>query len=339
MNFISYIIVFVLVALSGIFSGLTIGMFSLNLASLERKIKLKNLHAKRVYQVRKNGNWLLCTLLLGNVAVNSTIAVFLGTIAPGVLAGTIATGLIVVFGEILPQAIFSRFALIIGSYTSWLVRIFMITLAPVAYPLAFLLDKMLGKELPTIWHKKEIEELIKSHEDSPLSNIDRDEERIILGALSFSEKKVLDIMTPKPVVFTLDGNLKLNSQTIKMIKEKSFTRIPVYQKYEDNIIGILFTKDLIGMDLDKIASIAEISRTKDVFYIKETMRLDTLLNHFITNKFHLAPVFDDFGIFKGIVTLEDVIEEILKIEIVDEGDKIENLRLYALQKFKKKLME
>ncbi len=106
-----YFIVILLVVLSRIFSGLTLGFFSLNKDDLERKAELGDERAKKIYKLRKNGNLLLCTLLIGNVAVNSTLSIFLGSIVSGFTAGIMATALIVVFGEIVPQASFSRFAL------------------------------------------------------------------------------------------------------------------------------------------------------------------------------------------------------------------------------------
>ena len=124
----AYFIIVVLVLLSALFSGLTLGFFSLNRDDLQRKVKLKDAQAIKVYQVRKNGNLLLCTLLIGNVAVNSTLSIFLGSIASGFMAGLIATSLIVVFGEIIPQAAFSRYALILGSKLAWLVRLFIFVL-------------------------------------------------------------------------------------------------------------------------------------------------------------------------------------------------------------------
>ena len=91
---ITYLIVIVLVLLSGLFSGLTLGLLSLDLFDLRRKVKLGNKDATKIYPLRKQGNLLLVTLLLGNVAVNSTLAVFLGSITAGVFAGLISTGLI-----------------------------------------------------------------------------------------------------------------------------------------------------------------------------------------------------------------------------------------------------
>ena len=242
------LIVTLLVLLSGCFSGLTLGFFSLNLTSLERKMKLGDKRARKVYPVRKNGNLLLCTLLLGNVAVNSAMAIFLGEIATGIVAGIISTGLIVIFGEIIPQALFSRYALQFGANSVWLVRIFIFLLYPIAFPLSWALDKMLGQELSTIWSKREIEEIIKHHEDAVESEIDADEERILLGALAFSDKTADMVATPKPVVFMLRQEQNIDDTLLQQIKEKGFSRIPVYMDNNtDQIEGVLFSKDLIGI--------------------------------------------------------------------------------------------
>lgn len=322
----NYIIVIVLVLLSGVFSGLTLGMFSLSLSSLERKIRMGDPKARCVLGVRKRGNLLLCTLLLGNVAVNSAIAIFLGSIASGVLAGLIATGLIVIFGEIVPQAMFSRFALTLASKTAWLVKIFILLLYPVAKPVAWLLDQWLGEELPTIWSKKEIKEIIKYHEDSPLSEIDRDEERIALGALSFSDKRVKDVMTPKEVVFYLSGDEMVTMPLLGKIRKEGFTRIPVFKTAEQKEVGLLMTKDLLTVCENDRVQVWDVCRKKGIMRVAEEEKLDVLLNRFIKHKKHQALVFDDHDTFTGIVTLEDVIEEILKVEIVDELDRVDDLR-------------
>ena len=209
-----YLIVAILVILSACFSGLTLGFFSLNLSSLERKVKLGDTRAIKIYPIRKRGNLLLCTLLIGNVAVNSAAAIFLGEIASGLAAGVIATVLIVIFGEIIPQAFFSRFALTLGAKTIWLVKIFIFLLYPIAYPLSLGLDKLLGDELQTIWSKREIKEIIKNHKNNENSDIDKDEERILLGVLSFSEAMVEKIMTPRSVLYMLAKNTVLDKSRL-----------------------------------------------------------------------------------------------------------------------------
>ncbi len=325
------ITVILLIVLSGLFSGLTLGLLGLNKTELERKIKLGNKKAAKVYQVRKKGNLLLCTLLLGNVAVNSALSIFLGTIASGIYAGIIATGLIVIFGEIIPQASISRYALEVGYKTVWLVKFFMIILFPVCWPIAKILDKMLGDEMPTIWSRHELEEIIKLHKNSPHSSIDANEEKIVLGALSFSEKTAEDILTPKRVVFALEENTILNRKKIEEIKKSGFTRIPVYKKEKDNIIGILYSKDLIGLKNEK-KKVKNICKKKNLLTISAKKKLDSLLNQFIKRRLHIASVFNRYHEFIGIITLEDIIEEILKTEIIDENDKVINFQKAARRK-------
>lgn len=328
-----YIIVIFLLGLSGLFSGLNLGMFSISLTSLERKIKLGDKDAAKIYQVRKNGSLLLVTLLLGNVAVNAAMAIFLGSIATGLIAGIVSTGLIVIFGEIIPQAFFTRYAMQFGAKLVWLIRLFIILLYPFSKPLALMLDKILGKEMPSIWSKQEIQEIIKHHEDSPDSNIDEDEERIILGALTFSEKKAINIMTPKTVIYYLNSKKTITQDLLDEIREKGFSRIPVYNKETDNMSGILYSKDLIGLHGDSNLQVKDMVQDKEIVSVDSNTKLDYLFNLLIKKRVHMAFIFNEFGVFYGIVTLEDIIEEILKIEIVDEDDKVDNMQLFAKQKF------
>ena len=332
-----YIIVTSLIVLSACFSGLTLGFFSLNVTALERKIKLGDARAAKVYPIRKRGNLLLCTLLIGNVAVNATAAIFLGEIASGLMAGVISTVLIVLFGEILPQAFFSRYALTLGAKSVWLVKTFIFLMYPIAYPLSLALDKLLGEELQTIWSKKEIKEIIRHHENNENSDIDKDEERILLGALSFSEVSVKKVMTPKSVLYTLEKSTILNQERLLEIRDKGFTRIPIYNTTENNLIGTLYSKDLIGI-AEKNKTVEDFLSKSKPIVIKDTMLLDGLMNHFLTKKVHIAFVYDMYSTFIGIVTLEDIIEEIIKVEIVDEVDAVEDMQHLAIEQSLKNLL-
>ncbi len=313
-----YIIVIGLILLSGLFSGLTLGLLSLDQHELKRKIALGDLYAQKVYPIRKRGNLLLATLLLGNVAVNSTLAIVLGSVASGVVAGVIATALIVVFGEIIPQAVLARHALRVGAQTAWLVRIFIFVLYPICAPIAWLLDKALGDELPTVYSKKEIMKIIEEHEDSHHSDVDQDEERIIMGALSFSDKKAHMIMTPVDEVYALDVDSVLDDDLLDEIKEMGYTRIPIFEDSLDHMVGVLYSKDLINVDEN--VSIRKVYKKKQHLKISRGMSLDTLLNVFIKEKSHIAFVQNKENRLIGVVTLEDVIEEILRMEILDETD-------------------
>ncbi len=323
----NYVIIIFLVLLSGLFSGLTIGLLSINKNDLKRKISLGDKEAKKVYSVRKNGNLLLSTLLLGNVAVNSTLAIFLGNIASGIIAGLVATGLIVVFGEIIPQAIFIRYAMRIGSKTSWLVKFFIFILYPFCWPISLILDKILSKEMPIVYSKKELIKIVEENEDSPKSDIDADEERIVKGALSYSNKTAEQIMTPRTVVFALEIDTVLNKTLLNKIKKQEFTRIPIYQDSIDNAIGVLYIKDLINIKPN--TKIASVYHKEKVLTVPEQIKLDKLMNMFIKSKIHMAFVKDQYHGLEGIVTLEDIIEEILRQEIVDETDKVFDLQKKA----------
>ena len=330
-----YLIVIILVIFSAIFSGLTLGFFSLNKDDLERKSELGDNQAKKVYRIRKNGNLLLCTLLIGNVSVNSAISIFLGSIASGIIAGLIATSLIVIFGEIVPQAFFARHALSLGAKFTWLVKIFIFIFLPISWPVSKLLDKILGQELNTVYSKKELVKLIEKHEDLKESDIDADEERIMKGVLSYSDKTVSSIMTPRTEIIALKYNKQLNKKIIHEIKMTGHSRIPVYRKNRDDIIGILYVKDLIGNEWNnKNASDAA---NKKVIFVKENKPLDDLLEDFKKTKNHLFIVLDEYGGVSGIVTMEDVLEEIIGAEIVDEFDRSENLQYDAIKKAKNKM--
>ncbi len=311
------IIVVLLVILSGTFAGLTLALFSIKLTTLERKIRLGDQRAVKVYKFRKNSNLLLCTLLLGNVASYTIMAVFLGSITSGVIAATIATALIFIFGEILPQAIFSRYALQMGANLSWLVWISLIIFYPIAAPIAWILDKLIGKEPPVLWNKKELGEIIKYHEDVGDGIIDKDEERIILGALSFSELKVVDIMIPLKDVFFQEPHVTINKEVLEDIKRKGFSRVPVYDQNQQRITGILYAKDLIGVLETDETTIEDLCSKDSLIEVKESMKLDNLLNLMVYRKMHMALVIDEINSFRGIATLEDIMEEILKMELED----------------------
>jgi len=311
---------FILIALSGLFSGLTLGLYSIDKTELERKTELGDKQAARVLRVRSRGNLLLVSLLLGNVAVNAAISIILGNVASGVTAGLIATALIVVFGEIIPQASCARYAMQVGYHTAWIVESIMVLLYPIAKPIAWSLDKILGEELRTIWTKRELEHIIRMHEDDPRSDVDEDEERILLGALTYSDKKVEEVMTPRKEVYELQKKALLDQKQLYEIRERGFTRIPVYAKDINDIIGVLYAKDLIGIDPDDKESIEKMMRTSELIRVSRRRKLDSLLNMMIKRRAHMAVVTEKSGKFVGIVTMEDVVEEIIGREIIDEDD-------------------
>ena len=324
MTVVNYVIIVFLLVLSGLFSGLTLGLLSLDPFQLHRKVKLKNKFAKKVYPLRKQGNLLLVTLLLGNVAVNSALAIFLGTITAGVIAGFVATGLIVIFGEIIPQATFSRHALRLGAKTTWLVWIFLYALYPIGKPLALGLDYFLGKELPTVYSKKELRMIMREQHKLKKSDLEEHELHILERGLIFSHKQVKSVMTPRVNVFSLSKNSVLNKRLIDLIHDAGHSRVPVYNGSQDKIIGVLFTKDLISINPNEGVKVNKVMR-KAVNWVRDTAKLQDTLKLFKKKRVHIFIVRNKFKGFAGIITLEDVLEEIVG-EIMDEYDKIQDMR-------------
>jgi len=315
-----YLIPLALVLLSGLFSGLTLGLLSLDSQSLRRRAKHGDADAAIIYPVRIKGNLLLTTLLLGNVAVNTTLSIFLTNITSGVVAGLLATTLIVLFGEIIPQAVISRYALWFGARTIWFTKLALFLAYPVAWPIAKLLDKALGSELPTTYSHKELMDIISEHEDSEHSAIDGDEERIMHGALQFSHRQVQEVMTPADQVVSYDENDVLSDTMLAEINDHGYSRLPVYSGDESNVIGIMYVKDLIIEKDDVKIKHTESAFDNTYLTVQNTALLDVVLGRMLKTKQHLAIVKNRTKQFVGVISLEDIIEEIIQQEIEDEDD-------------------
>jgi metal transporter CNNM len=315
-----YFISFVLIILSALFSSLTLGLLSLDTSALRRRAKHGDADAALVNPNREKGNQLLVTLILGYVVVNTTLSIFLGSLASGLVAGVLATGLIVIFGEIIPQAIITRHALYYGAKTIWFTKIVLILFYPVAYPLAKILDWFLGTELPTYYTKSELMDIISEHEESELSQVDADEERIIHGALQFSHLRVREVMTEASEVVQFDENQRLNDAFFAEIKEQGFSRLPVYSGSKGNLVGLLYVQDLIIENENISIKQPEEAFDRRFMTVRPDALLDTVLARMLKHRQHLAIVKNKNQQFLGVISLEDIIEEIIQLEIQDEDD-------------------
>ncbi|XP_044139028.1 metal transporter CNNM4 isoform X2 [Bufo gargarizans] len=327
------IIIVVLLSLSGIFSGLNLGLMALD--PMELRVvqrcgsERERRYASKIEPVRRQGNYLLCSLLLGNVLVNTTLTTMLDElIGSGLWAVAASTMGIVVLGEIVPQALCSRHGLAVGANTLWLTRVFMVLTFPVAYPVSRLLDCVLGQEIGTVYNREKLLEMLKVTE--PYSGLVREEMNIIQGALELRTKTVEDVMTKVEDCFMLPSDAFLDFNTMSSIMESGYTRIPVFENDRFNIVDILYIKDLAFVDPDDCTPLSTITRfySHPVHFVFSDTKLDTVLEEFKKGKSHLAIVQkvnsegegDPFYEVMGLVTLEDVIEEIIKSEILDESD-------------------
>lgn len=159
------VIVLVCLSFSSLFSGLNLGLLSLNKTDLKIISKtgtdMERKYAKAIYPVRVHGNYLLCSILLGNVLVNSIFTILLDDMSSGMVAVVVSTLAIVVCGEICPQAVCSRHGLAIGAKTIYVTKTVMVLTAPLAWPLSRLLDLILGEEIATTYTRERLKELVK----------------------------------------------------------------------------------------------------------------------------------------------------------------------------------
>jgi metal transporter CNNM len=306
-----------LLFLSAAFSGLNIGLMMVRPEELERKAKQGDEVAKKVYRYRKNGNFLIVCVLLGNVSVISAMTLLLDNVVGGIAAGIGTTLLVTAFGEILPQSLFSRRGYRLTRYFFWLLDFMFIVLWPIAYPVSKLLDHWIGKDLPALYSREELAHMVHDHALHEQSTIDHDESRIISGALQYSRTTVGDIATAVEKVVAVELDDDIDAAMISTIKRGGHSRLPVKNRAGE-YVGILYAKDILGRELPSPVSHVYRDRLHD---IPSKAPLDTALSRFIQTKSHLFLVRDDKEQPVGVLTLEDVIEEIIKREIEDEFDK------------------
>ncbi|KAH8816142.1 hypothetical protein F5884DRAFT_724872 [Xylogone sp. PMI_703] len=322
----------VLVLLGGAFAGLTIALMGqdgvyLQVIATSGEGKEQK-HAKKVFDLLQKGkHWVLVTLLLSNVIVNETLPIVLdrslGGGWPAVLGSTV---LIVIFGEVIPQSICVRYGLSIGAFCAPFVLGLMWVLAPVAWPTAKLLDKLLGEDHGTVYKKSGLKTLVTLHKTlgtSPNDRLNQDEVTIISAVLDLKEKPVGDIMTPMEDVFTMSADTILDEETMDTILSAGYSRIPIHEPGNDtNFIGMLLVKILITYDPEDCKRVGDFALATLPETRPETSCLD-IVNFFQEGKSHMVLVSDypgeNYGAL-GVVTLEDVIEELIGEEIIDESD-------------------
>lgn len=228
--YVQIIMIVLLIIMSAFFSGLTLGLMGLDKTGLEIVMegddeRFKE-YATKIYPLRKRGNLLLCTLLLGNVAVNSLLSILTADKFGGTVGLLSSTFLIVIFGEITPQAFCQRYSLEVGSAMVPVVRVILVLLYPIAFPLSYALDKALGEELATTYSSSEMLKLLQIHVAEEVMHPDT--ATAMKGALKFKDLTVKEVMTPVAMTFMLSAEERLTFETIAKIFKTGYSRIPIY---------------------------------------------------------------------------------------------------------------
>ncbi|MGH0126458.1 UNVERIFIED_CONTAM: hypothetical protein FKN15_028613 [Acipenser sinensis] len=323
----------VMLGFSALFSGLNLSLLALDPVELRviqnSGTEKEQKYARRIELVRKNGNYLLCTLLLGNALINASLAVWLcQAFEVTWLSILVCTFGIFFIGEILPHSVASRHGLALASKTIWVTRLLMVISFPISFPISKLLDVFLRQEISNFYTREKLLGMLRVTD--PYHDLVKEELNIIQGALELRTKTVEDVLTPLNDCFMLGSDSVLDFNTMSEIMQSGYTRIPVYENERSNIVDILFVKDLAFVDPDDCTTLKTITQfyNHPLHCVFNDTKLDAMLEEFKKGKSHLAIVQrvnnegegDPFYEVMGIVTLEDVIEEIIKSEILDETD-------------------
>lgn len=334
MSILGIIALVLLLICSALISGTEVAFFSLSQTDLdELSEETKGNHP--VVKLLEKPKKLLATILITNNFINILIVLLFASLGElffsdfdysinlylleiplrFLIEVVLITFLILLFGEVLPKVYASRKALRFSNFMVKPVSFLNVLLTPLSYPLTNLtgiIEKRLGNKNSNF----SVETLSQALELTSEGATTKDEQKILEGIVSFGSTETVQIMKPRIDIFALSDE-ETYEEVLKKILKNGYSRNPVYKESIDNIIGVLYAKDLLAHLNKKQFKWQKLLR--EPFFVPENKKLDDLLGEFREKKNHLAIVVDEYGGTSGIVTLEDVIEEIVG-DINDEFD-------------------
>lgn len=328
-NVILGISVGLLILCSSFFSCIETAFSCVSTARLKNYLSNGNKRAKNALFIVENYDKALTTILIGNNVVNlgcSSIATVLCMNIFENFAAAISTGattlLVLTFGEVIPKCIGKEKSETIALYTAFILKAMMIVLTPFSFVFLALKSfalKVLNikNDSPTVT-EDELKYIIESSENEGV--LEEQESEMVQSALEFDEKSAFEILTPRVDISAIDIDDDYETNKNIIINER-YSRVPVYKENMDNILGILYTRDFLEELIEGKKPDIKIL-IKDAFFTYKNRKLSALLNDLRKNKTNIAIVTDEYGGTLGIVTMEDLIEEIVG-EIYDEDEDIE----------------
>ena len=322
------LVLFLLIS-SALISGAEVAFFSLQIKSLEDTEDAELTQSiRRVISLLKKPKRLLATILVANNFINIAIVLLFASLSKTIFKSIenqlivlfieigIITTIILIFGEILPKIYANRNALAFSKRIAPIIRFLdKFLLFWVTYPMSqttIFLERRLGDKK----NQLSVDQLSQALELTGEDETTSDEQRILEGIVNFGSTDTREVMCPRIDMFALSDELTLQ-EIIPLILDQGFSRIPVFNEKKDNIKGILYIKDLLP-NL-KTPNYEWQTLLKPPIYVPENKKLDDLLKEFQQKKNHLAIVVDEYGGTSGLITLEDIMEEIVG-DISDEFD-------------------
>ncbi|KIO53698.1 gliding motility-associated protein GldE [Flavobacterium hibernum] len=324
---IGFVGIFILLFLSAIVSGAEVALFSLSQKDIDEALQENVSKGKIISNLLDKPKKLLATLLVANNFFNIGVVILFSFIGQNIFANIsspvlkfileiiVVTFLILLFGEVLPKVYASRNNIKFAKRIAYPMAFLDTILSPISLPMrsvTLYLHNKLGKQKNNF----SINQLSQALELTDSEGTSSEEQKILEGIVSFGNTDTKQVMSPRIDIFALEISESFASIYPKII-EKGFSRIPVYRDNIDQIEGVLFVKDLLP-HIDK-EEFDWTTLIREAFFVPENKKLDNLLKDFQSLKSHLAIVVDEYGGTSGLVSLEDVIEEIVG-DISDEFD-------------------
>lgn len=328
-NILMGVCILLLIILSAFFSSVETAFSTVNTIRLRHDAENGSKRAKAALTITENYDKALTTILIGNNIVNigcSSIATVLCLNLFGDMGAAISTGavtiLVLTFGEILPKCIAKEHADSYCLHTAQVLRVLITIFSPIVFLFiklkSFVLNRMRKNDKTPSVTEDELKFIIESIEEEGV--LEEQERELVQSALDFDEKTVQEVLTPRVDITAVD--IEDDTKDVaKLILSERFSRIPVYKDNIDNIVGILHTRDFLeAMIHGEKPEIAKL--IQPAYFIYKKKKLSTVLTDFKRKKLHMAIVSDEYGGTVGIVTMEDLLEEIVG-EIWDEDEEVE----------------
>uniref|UniRef100_A0A1J3JRA3 DUF21 domain-containing protein n=3 Tax=Noccaea caerulescens TaxID=107243 RepID=A0A1J3JRA3_NOCCA len=283
-----------LILFAGIMSGLTLGLMSLGLVELEilqrSGTPTEKKQSAAIFPVVQKQHQLLVTLLLFNAVAMEGLPIYLDKLFNEYIAIILSVTFVLFVGEVIPQAICTRYGLAVGANFVWLVRILMILSYPISYPVSKVLDWVLGHNDP-LFRRAQLKALVSIHGEAAGKGgeLTHDETTIINGALDLTEKTAQEAMTPIESTFSLDINSKLDWETMGKIQARGHSRVPVYSGNSKNVIGLVLVKSLLTVRPETETSVKTVP-IRRIPRVPADMPLYDILNEFQKGSSHMAAV-------------------------------------------------
>ena len=319
-------VLILLLICSALISGAEVAFFGLSPTDLHQIEEGKSTQGEIVVKLLEKPKKLLATILIANNAINIGIVLLFNTIGDTLFAEityklfgilsvrfllevVVVTFLILMFGEILPKVYANRNRVSFSMFMAYPLKVLDFIFSPMSMPMRsatlFIYDK-LGKEKSSL----SVDQLSQALELTSDGDTTKEEQKILEGIVSFGNTDTKQVMRPRIDIFALGEELKF-PEVLDEIKKNGYSRIPVFSESIDNVIGVLYVKDVLPY-IDR-KTFNWVSLIRDPYFVPENKKLDDLLAEFQEKKNHLAVVVDEYGGTSGIVTLEDLAEEIENI--------------------------